>query len=226
MKQVIGNYTFSASGKTVTLTDFTIVRLDRLQLIVDTTINKILYNFADSTVTTATVATNVVTLAALPSGAANTDKLQIIYDAQTGDPTYDEAPVTLATTIAGEDIPNNRMMISNETVQSNTNVINDVTVQPGSAGSLTNAAFSSNVNCSDYRSYAIAGWGATGNIQLLLEVSYDGGSTWQWHPDGFTATGEQFPVQMGTLTAPLCRLAAVNLDAAAQAVTAYLCLAR
>ncbi|MFD4554413.1 hypothetical protein ACFWP5_08795 [Streptomyces sp. NPDC058469] len=96
MKQIIKNYSFSASGKTVTLTDFGTIRLDRLQLIIDTTTNKILYNFADSTVTTATVATNVITLAALQGGEADTDKLQIIYDVVSGDPVYDGGQRTMA----------------------------------------------------------------------------------------------------------------------------------
>lgn len=73
----------------MTLTDFTTIRLDRLELIVDATTNKIIYNFADSTAATATVATNVVTLSALQGGESNTDKLLIFYDAVSGDPTYD-----------------------------------------------------------------------------------------------------------------------------------------
>lgn len=89
MKQVIKNYTFSTSAKAITLTDFTTVALDRLALITDTTTNKVLYNFADSTVATATVATNVITLSALQGGEANADKLRIDYDVVTGDPTYD-----------------------------------------------------------------------------------------------------------------------------------------
>src|SRR5690242_12018279 len=89
MKQVISSYTFNTTTKTITLSDFGTVRLDRLQLIVDTTTNKILYNFADNSVATATVSTNVIALSALQGGEANTDKLQIVYDALTGDPTYD-----------------------------------------------------------------------------------------------------------------------------------------
>lgn len=89
MKQIIPNYTFSTSAKTITLTDFTTIRLDRIQLIVDVTTNKILYNFADSSIATATVATNVITLSALQGGENNADKLQIVYDCLTGDPSYD-----------------------------------------------------------------------------------------------------------------------------------------
>lgn len=94
-KQVIKNYTFNASAKTVTLTDFSAgqpVRLERLALITDTTINQILYNFADTTVATATVSgNNVITLSVVPGGTANADNLRIDYDVITGDPTYDSA---------------------------------------------------------------------------------------------------------------------------------------
>lgn len=227
MKQVVGNYSFVAADKFITLTDFETVRLDRLQLIVDTTTNKILYNFADPTVSSIAISDgNILTFSALQGGESNSDKLQIIYDAQTGDPTYDEMPVTLATLIAGEDITDNRMMVSSETVMSNTNTHNAVEVLTGSAGSTTNAAYSSAINCANYRNYAIAGWGATGDVQLLLQIAYDGGTTWQWSPNGFTATGAQFALQTGTLTAPLCRLAVVNLYGSTQACTAYLCLSR
>lgn len=89
MKQVIKNYSFNAAAKTVTLTDFSTVLLERLALITDTTANKIIYNFADNTVTTATVSTNVITLSTLPSGVVTGDKLRIDYDVQTGDPVYD-----------------------------------------------------------------------------------------------------------------------------------------
>ena len=94
-KQVIKNYSFSASAKTVTLSDFSAghpVILERLALITDTTTNQILYNFADSTVATATVSSNnVVTLSTLPGGAANSDTLRIDYNVVSGDPTYDSA---------------------------------------------------------------------------------------------------------------------------------------
>lgn len=85
MKTVLKNYSFSVAGKTITLTDVSTVRLDRLALITDVATGKILYNFADSTVSTATVATNVITLSVLQGGEANTDKLRIDYDTLTGD---------------------------------------------------------------------------------------------------------------------------------------------
>jgi hypothetical protein len=87
MKQLISNYSYNTVAKTVTLSDFTTVRLDRLQLITNVTTNAIIYNFADSSVATATVSGNVITLSAAPG--SNTDKLMVIYDAASGDPTYD-----------------------------------------------------------------------------------------------------------------------------------------
>ena len=88
MKSILKNYTFNTSAKTITLTDISTIRLDRLLLITDVTINKILYNFADSTVATATVATNVVTLSALQGGESNSDKLQVIYDTLPADAAF------------------------------------------------------------------------------------------------------------------------------------------
>lgn len=84
-KSIIRNYTFDTVAKTITLTDIATARLDKLMLITDVTTNRILYNFADSTVATASVATNVITLSALQGGENNTDKLQIIYDVELSD---------------------------------------------------------------------------------------------------------------------------------------------
>lgn len=84
-KGLLKNYTFNTAAKTITLTDVTTVRLDKLALITDVTTNKILYNFADLTVATATVATNVITLSALQGGENNTDKLRIDYDVESSD---------------------------------------------------------------------------------------------------------------------------------------------
>jgi hypothetical protein len=120
MKQIIGNYSFSTSAKTITLTDFTTIRLDRIELIVDVTTNKILYNFADNTVASATVATNVITLSALQGGENNSDKLEIFYDAIAGDPIYDRSQASLydsagnalaAVTTSDATVINSRMLM-------------------------------------------------------------------------------------------------------------------
>jgi len=84
-KGLLKNYTFNTAAKTITLTDVTTVRLDKIALITDVTTNKILYNFADLSVATATVATNVITLSALQGGEANSDKLRIDYDVESTD---------------------------------------------------------------------------------------------------------------------------------------------
>lgn len=91
MKQIIPVYSFNAAGKTITLGDFSTVRLDRILLIVNVTRNVIYYNFADATLG-ATVATNVITLVgASTSGHANGDKLEVFYDTVIGDPDYQVA---------------------------------------------------------------------------------------------------------------------------------------
>jgi hypothetical protein len=94
-KQLIANYTYNDAARTITLTDWTTVRLDRLMLIVNVTIGEIMYNFADSTVT-ATVATNVITLSSVPAAAADANKFIIVYDALTADTLYDKVAVKAA----------------------------------------------------------------------------------------------------------------------------------
>ena len=93
---MIKNYTFSTSAKQITLTDVTTVSLDHLALITDTTTNKILYNFADSTVSTATVSTNVITLSTLQGGENNADKLRIDYTPATTDVAFADSTSAVA----------------------------------------------------------------------------------------------------------------------------------
>lgn len=88
MKQLIKNYTFDKTAKTVTFTDFSTIALERVQLITDVTANVIIYQFNDSLLG-GTAATNVLTLTYNTVALNNTDKLQIIYDSATGDPLYD-----------------------------------------------------------------------------------------------------------------------------------------
>lgn len=99
-KGIIKNYTFVTATKTITLTDVTTVRLDKLALITDVTTNKILYNFADVTIATATVATNTIILSTLQGGELGTDKLRIDYDVESSDTsafTDTTQPVTATT---------------------------------------------------------------------------------------------------------------------------------
>ena len=93
MKQTIKNYSFDKTAKTVTFSDFGSISLDRLFLITNVTSNTIIYQFNDSSLG-GTVAGNVLTLTYNTGSMANTDKLQIIYDAASGDPTYDATGTT------------------------------------------------------------------------------------------------------------------------------------
>lgn len=152
MKQLIANYSFNAASKTVTLTDFGTIKLERLQLIVDTTTNAILYNFADSTIATATVATNVITLSTVGS-ASSTDKLQIIYDTAVGDPNYSASTPILGTQSA----------------------VNSTAWTSATSGNTANS-----ISVAGYNTVSVAMSNTstmTGGV-LTFEVSPDGGTTW------------------------------------------------
>lgn len=81
MKQLETNYTFNASGKTITFLDRETVRNDRLYAIINATRGVVYYTIGDST-KIVTVATNVVTLNAgvSTSGHSDSDSLLIIYE--------------------------------------------------------------------------------------------------------------------------------------------------
>jgi len=78
-KQLITNYTFNKTNKTVTLNDYNNVRQEGVLLITNVTDNIILYNFADSTYT-ASVSGNVITLNYDTSSMSDTDYIQILYE--------------------------------------------------------------------------------------------------------------------------------------------------
>lgn len=82
MKKLITNYTFDASEKQITFTDYVTLSLPSILLITNVTDNIIIYNFADSG---GTVAGNVLTLTYNTASMSDTDKLQIFYD----DPLFD-----------------------------------------------------------------------------------------------------------------------------------------
>lgn len=82
MKKLITNYTFSASTKQITFTDYATISLSSVLLITNVTDNIIIYNFADSG---GAVSGNVLTLTYNTASMDNGDKLQIFYD----DPLYD-----------------------------------------------------------------------------------------------------------------------------------------
>ena len=79
MKKKIDNYSFSKTAKTVTFTDYALIRLDSILLITNATDSTIIFNFADPT-KGGTVTGNVLTLAFDTAAMENTDKLLIYYD--------------------------------------------------------------------------------------------------------------------------------------------------
>lgn len=79
MKILVLNYTFDASEKKITFTDYNPIVIERVLLVTNVTDGIIIYNFADPT-KGGTAATNVLTLAYDTTSMSDTDKLQIFYD--------------------------------------------------------------------------------------------------------------------------------------------------
>jgi hypothetical protein len=79
VKTLVTNYTFSASAKQVTLTDYPSLKLDQILLITNVTDNIIIYNFADPTAG-GTLAGNVLTLLYNTTSMSDSDRLQIFID--------------------------------------------------------------------------------------------------------------------------------------------------
>lgn len=96
-KQVLKNYVFDASAKTITLIDFGEVDLSRLALVTNTTTNTIIYSFADAQ-KGGTVSGNVITLDYDTTSMSDADKLRIDYDTAYGDVSYDRVTVGNART--------------------------------------------------------------------------------------------------------------------------------
>jgi hypothetical protein len=111
-KQLIKNYTFNTTAKTITLTDFASLKVERLMLITDIATKQFLYNFGDASVV-ASVAGNVITLSAIPGSSANADSLQIIYDCLPGDPIYDITPVQNAVIEEYQDTERQTIKVTN-----------------------------------------------------------------------------------------------------------------
>ena len=86
------NYTFDASAKTVTLTDFTVVEVERLLQITNQTDGVILYQ-ANNPAKLATVSGNVITLTFDTTTMSDTDILQIYYDDGEIDSTLSEQEI-------------------------------------------------------------------------------------------------------------------------------------
>lgn len=98
-EELIGNYSFAPSTKTVVFTDYTTIYLERLVSIINVTKNIVLYD-RDIPTLTATVATNVVTLGydTTAGNFAAGDKLAIQYVPLAADVVYGNAPTPTAMT--------------------------------------------------------------------------------------------------------------------------------
>jgi len=102
MKILIQNYTFNATSKTVTFTDYTTIRLDSVLIITNVTDNQPIYNFTQGVQLPdypdglgGTVSGNVLTLHYDTSAMDDTDKLQIFYDDGDVQPANAELQTTL-----------------------------------------------------------------------------------------------------------------------------------
>lgn len=84
-KQIVKNYTFNAAAKQITFIDYDTVTLERVLLITNASTNQPIYVFNHSGFG-GSVTGNVLTLDYDTSAMSNSDPLQIIYEAKTGDP--------------------------------------------------------------------------------------------------------------------------------------------
>jgi hypothetical protein len=182
MKQVIKNYTINSSGPTITLTDFSTnpVVLERLYLITDVTTQTIIYQF--NTTTGVSVSGNVITFSSL-AGVSNSDKLQIIYDDQTGDPTYDTPSLALnAAKETGGNLAtiatNTTGLVTNSTltggsqqtkITDGTNVAN--VLAPGTANSSGNAVLTAATTMTQTWSYQAITTGTSYDVGNYSTVS-------------------------------------------------------
>lgn len=92
--QLVQEYTFDASAKTVTFDSFANIDIKRVLLITNVTDNVIIYNFADAALG-GTAATNVLTLDYDTTTMADADEIQIYYDMGSLVKLIDEASATI-----------------------------------------------------------------------------------------------------------------------------------
>ena len=177
MKQVVTNYKFSSSSKTITLSDFSAghpVDLKRLYIITDVTTNKILYNFADSSLASANITSNnVINLSTLQGGEGDGDSLQIIYDLLPTDPVIYQSPL-LPANASQETGGNLATIVTNQTNGSQVTKITDGTntanvITPGTANSTGNAILTGNTTLTEVFSYTA----------ITTGPSYDAGN-YRW----------------------------------------------
>ncbi|HNN82043.1 MAG TPA: hypothetical protein PKL30_24385, partial [Leptospiraceae bacterium] len=79
MNQLITNYQFNVSAKTITLTDLAEVKLERIRYIKNLSTNTFIYLLTNNNTIT-TIAGNVITFTGSTTGMNDTDKLAIQYD--------------------------------------------------------------------------------------------------------------------------------------------------
>jgi hypothetical protein len=97
LKLIVNSYTFDASEKKITFTDYNPIVIERVLVVTNITDNIIIYNFADPA-KGGTAATNVLTLTYDTATMADTDKLQIWYD-DAATPTPVSLPAATVTTL-------------------------------------------------------------------------------------------------------------------------------
>lgn len=96
MKIKIQNYTFDASAKTVTFTDYASLELDQILLITNVTDNIVIYNFTQPALG-GTIAINVLTLTYDTTSMADTDDLMIFIDDNVGNTLGDKSDTAAST---------------------------------------------------------------------------------------------------------------------------------
>jgi len=80
MGKTITNYSFNASAKTITFSDYSAIAIERILAVKNITTNAWIYKATDTSSYGGAVATNVLTFTASNAGMNNTDKLFIQYD--------------------------------------------------------------------------------------------------------------------------------------------------
>lgn len=79
LKRIIHNYTFSASGKSITFNEYSTILLSNVLVITNVTRGIIIYNFTQVAFG-GSVTDNILTLTYNTSTMADSDQLQIFYD--------------------------------------------------------------------------------------------------------------------------------------------------
>ena len=80
---ILVDYTFNASARTITLNNYTRISVEMIGMIKNLTTGQTIYSAIDPVNYGGTVSGNVLTFTASNAGMANTDKLMIVYDIDT-----------------------------------------------------------------------------------------------------------------------------------------------